>query len=917
MIILEFVAMKRINIGGLILRLSLITLRCVIGQEHFMASFQTGLDSSPKPDKNVWLEFLDEIPPSKEFTICHWINIKFFNSGVAACLWSYCTIENKDDKMECVQMSLHGVVDTANRNLEIHAHMNHWTIIALESFHHRTWNHLCWSFSVLTGNSTFYHNGDLMKSMQVNTEGIDFAMKSSSKMHKASFIFGQEPDSIRGGFDQHQAYLGDLSEFNVWNYTLSRNEIYHMATCASFMKGNVVAWELTNLVINKKLGIHNVVMTEFSRASRLCDIHNGLVIFPQKVEYPVAKEICKIHGGSLAVPYSATENSFLRHIVEKNKDSCIDHGNSTTQNMVWLGAEKVDEIWYKTLGDDRNKMNISSKHMLNFTNFLHSASSKNSECAILRKDGVWLEGNYNLCAQLISLCTICRVHRQPVFTLKGICYTSIIDWNYYPIIDATHQIKSYEGYKKKSSILLNKKSQKWEIQISPAYSEKKFEAQLSTNTFADIYPIGRKRWLVTEPNCGLDHSSHSFAISVCNFPFEFTCDSGECVEINKRCDGRKDCNDGSDEERCLLISIPNQYRKANPPKHAKDNSVMEIDIETSIVKIDSIDTINMLVVLTIDISLTWHDNRLFFFNPRFDQDNIIPDHKSQLLWTPIRDLIHENAIVGEVVYDKYEIKLQPTSHQLVDPARVVENMIFNGSYNPLKLTQRMKTTYDCTFDVTNFPFDGQNCSFIMKIKHQKITVIKFSGNRNAVYEGPEIVGQFSIGEISSKTGNTNKSTLYTITIPMKRKFTNQLLNTFIPTLVLWFFGYSTLFIDMSDFSDRYMGAGTSLLVIVTLLGAISGDLPHTSYMKHIDVWFLWHIMSIFSILIYHIILNRLCTYVENLKTSEIFMFKTIGCMRLSTFDRMEALRRGNNVVIMIFPAINVLFYSIYFHFTLQ
>ena len=62
-IILEFVAMKRINIGGLILRLSLITLRCVIGQEHFMASFQTGLDSSPKPDKNVWLEFLDEIPP--------------------------------------------------------------------------------------------------------------------------------------------------------------------------------------------------------------------------------------------------------------------------------------------------------------------------------------------------------------------------------------------------------------------------------------------------------------------------------------------------------------------------------------------------------------------------------------------------------------------------------------------------------------------------------------------------------------------------------------------------------------------------------------------------------------------------------------------------------------------------------------
>ena len=193
----------------------------------------------------------------------------------------------------------------------------------------------------------------------------------------------------------------------------------------------------------------------------------------------------------------------------------------------------------------------------------------------------------------------------------------------------------------------------------------------------------------------------------------------------------------------------------------------------------------MMVILTTEICLTWHDNRLFFFNPRFDQDNIIPDHKSQLVWTPIRDLIHENAIVGEVVYDKYEIKLQPTSHQLVDPARVVENMIFNGSYNPLKLTQRMKTTYDCTFDVTNFPFDGQNCSFIMKLKRQKITPIQFATHRDPVYEGPEIVGQFSIGKIYSETNNTGKSTRYTINIPMQRKFTNQLINTFIQH---WFCG---------------------------------------------------------------------------------------------------------------------------------
>ena len=906
------------------LRLHFITHTCVIGQQHFMASFQTGSDASPKPDTNVWLEFFNEIPPSKEFTVCHWINIKYFNSAIAACLWTYCTVENKDDGMECLSMCLHALEETANRELYIDVGIplkekgkKQWVAVDLKLYHHRTWNHICWSFSAITGSSQFYHDGDLIGSKQINIKDIDLAMKGSSTMHEASLIFGQEPDSIRGGFDQYQAFLGDLSEFNIWNYTLTKTEIYSMSTCESFMKGNILSWDLTNLIISKKLDIHNVVMTEFSRGSQLCDTHHQFVIFPQRVEYPMAKEICNNHGGILAVPHSEKENNLLRDIVEKHNDSCIVDNESKIENLIWLGAEKVDQIWYKSSSNGRLLGNLSSKPRLNFTNFLHSSSSSNSACAYMRKDGFWLEGNYNLCAQILSLCAICDIYRQPVFTQKGICYSSIIDWNYYQIIDSTNQIKLYEGYKKKTKIILDQEIQKWRIVTTPGYSEKKIEAILSTNTFADKDPIGRKTWLLEEPNCGIDNSSNPIAISVCDFPLEFTCDSGECVGVKERCDGRKDCNDGSDEKRCLLISIPNRYKNTNPPKYTKENSVMNLHIDTRIVKINSIDTINMMVVLTIEMCLTWHDTRLLFFNPSFDQDNIIPRQKAQLLWTPMRDLIHENAIVGDVIYDKNEIKLQPTVPEPVDPARAVENTIFNGSYNPLKLTQRIKIKYDCKFDVEKFPFDGQNCSFIMKLKRQKITPIQFASHRDPVYDGPEIVGQFSIGKIYCETNNTGKSTRYTITIPMKRKFTNQLINTFIPTLILWFFGYSTLFIDMSDFSDRYMGAGTALLVIATLLGAISGDLPKTSYMKHIDVWFLWHNLSILSILVYHIILNRMYTYHEDQETKEKFAFKTMSSVIPTKLDGTEAVRRGNNIIIMIFPIINSLFYSIYFYFTLQ
>ena len=442
-------------------------------------------------------------------------------------------------------------------------------------------------------------------------------------------------------------------------------------------------------------------------------------------------------------------------------------------------------------------------------------------------------------------------------------------------------------------------------------------AKLSENNPPNKYPIGRMKWRLKESACGVNHSEHSLAISLCNFPLEYTCDSGECIDIKKRCDGKKDCNDGSDELICSLTSIPSLYDNAAAPEPKGNDRVMSIHIDTRVIRIDSIDTINMVVVLTIDISLTWNDGRLLFFNPTFDQDNIISDHKSSQLWTPMRILIHENAITGDVSYDGREIKIHPKVPEPLDVSRAMENVVYNGSYNPLELVQRMKIKYDCGFHVTKFPFDDQNCSFIMKINHQRMTSIQFVSTRTTVYEGQRIVDQFSIGEICSSTNNTGKSARYTINIHMIRNFTNQLLNIFIPTLILWLFGYSTLFIDVADFSDRFIGAGTSLLVIATLFDAISKDLPKTSYMKLIDLWFLWHNFTILAIIFCHIILNRLHVYLENREKNEVMLFERIRWMPSIRLDGMKTMRQMNDIVIMMFPIFNGLFYSLYFHFTLN
>ena len=193
--------------------------------------------------------------------------------------------------------------------------------------------------------------------------------------------------------------------------------------------------------------------------------------------------------------------------------------------------------------------------------------------------------------------------------------------------------------------------------------------------------------------------------------------------------------------------------------------------------------------------------------------------------------------------------------------------------------------------------------------------LTFLENGNVFYSGGATVDQYAIGKISSLVTNVNDSTRLDIIIPMRRLPTNQFLNTFFPTVILWLFGYSTLFIEPSElgFNNRFMGAGTALLVIATLINAVKSDLPKTSYMKFIDVWFLWHVVSVFAIIAYHIVLDRVRSFLE--QRSEV-MSNVLGFDSKDT----ESLRKRdvkfivniNKAMIYVFPILTGSFYLIYF-----
>ena len=200
-------------------------------------------------------------------------------------------------------------------------------------------------------------------------------------------------------------------------------------------------------------------------------------------------------------------------------------------------------------------------------------------------------------------------------------------------------------------------------------------------------------------------------------------------------------------------------------------------------------------------------------------------------------------------------------------------------------------------------------------KEGSFTFVDVADDTLESYNGSSIVNQFRIGHVESKVENTNDFTRYVIIIPMNRIFTGQLLNTFMPTFILWCFGYSTLFIDTRYSNDRFIGSGTALLVMVTLLNAITGDLPITSYMKYIDVWFAWHLFSIFSIIVYHVTLGRLHKYFEKPAKNQVLPYRTSDCIESMKRNSTIKINDINNKFAILFPTLNCVFYATYFYWT--
>ena len=105
--------------------------------------------------------------------------------------------------------------------------------------------------------------------------------------------------------------------------------------------------------------------------------------------------------------------------------------------------------------------------------------------------------------------------------------------------------------------------------------------------------------------------------------------------------------------------------------------------------------------------------------------------------------------------------------------------------------------------------------------------------------------------------STLPNTVVGVNIILCRKLSYHIINIYIPSLSLVLIAGFTLVTDFSHFEVNMMIALTSMLVTYTLYQSISGYLPHTSYMKMIDIWLFGGMIFPFFIISILVIMDAL------------------------------------------------------------
>ena len=326
------------------------------------------------------------------------------------------------------------------------------------------------------------------------------------------------------------------------------------------------------------------------------------------------------------------------------------------------------------------------------------------------KEGSWGEWQCNS----RNIGCPCTYQKAPLLRLRGYCGSTYFDTRFTVTQFAAAPLDIIMVSNKNSRIQYNSTRSQWVM----SHQIRNVTARSSASQGS--YALGKHNWTITGDNkrCfkGKEYTQE-MKLTGCN-KTQFTCDNGECVKMEERCNQIPDCVDTSDELNCRILKLKSGYNKRVPPvgttgKQVKTLKPVEVNVSMTLYKIVAVKEDMHSIQLQFQISLRWKDNRATYYNLKPDSYlNALSLEEINSLWLPLVVYVNTDqqltTRLGWVNEWKTNVNvLREGNFTRNWQGDLDETYLFKGSKNSLVMTQSYTHDFQCVYQLERYPFDTQ------------------------------------------------------------------------------------------------------------------------------------------------------------------------------------------------------------------
>ena len=424
------------------------------------------------------------------------------------------------------------------------------------------WRHTCFTLDFVSGETKLVENGVVRfvtKYQDINTLG-------DTMNHVAAGCF------FRPSGTGYQSMYGRITDIQIFSSVLPNSDLERITGCQDMRQGDVLRWDNTQWVMTGAKT--NIKKERLELETFICNFPTrSFHIIPLKKNFKSESlNLCQKFSAQVAAYTTEEEFTELtRYLSGENimqATQCqdrVDIKERTLEMSAWLGNDDNDQegIW----------TNWYTKNMVSHFPWADGrpyAGGVRYNCMGLdvqiRNTGDTfgeVEGAVigDEECENAAFCPICEIsHSILKIFVRGLCRMSMFNDVYMYNIDSKGEI-IYLG-EQTSRIYYDKIDKMWVWLDKKSKNSRATSSSTYSSLLIGVHEVDFGK--VEEDACQADGVVRRLKFTTC-IPGEFTCNDGQCVGIEKRCDQTSHCNDQSDEENCKIIHMEKRYNKKIPP----------------------------------------------------------------------------------------------------------------------------------------------------------------------------------------------------------------------------------------------------------------------------------------------------------------------------------------------------------------